>query len=70
VAAVDVPFDGRGIAAPVARARSGNSQHEQLCLVSLFAGMPVKTGIQKTWIPGRASYRQLARNDDSTDDTR
>jgi hypothetical protein len=30
--------------------------------------MPVKTGIQmslKLWIPGRASYRQLARNDDS-----
>ena len=28
--------------------------------------MPVKTGIQtflKSWIPGRASYRQLARND-------
>jgi hypothetical protein len=29
--------------------------------------MPVETGIQTTlkhWIPGRASYRQLARNDD------
>jgi len=30
--------------------------------------MAVKTGIQQplwnSWIPGRASYRQLARNDD------
>jgi len=29
--------------------------------------MPVETGIQTTlkhWIPGRASYRQLTRNDD------
>jgi hypothetical protein len=29
--------------------------------------MPVKTGIQKarnSWIPVRAGYRQLARNDD------
>jgi len=28
--------------------------------------LPVETGIQtilKHWIPGRASYRQLARND-------
>ena len=32
----------------------------------LVVVMPVKTGIQtflKSWIPGRASYRQLARND-------
>ena len=30
--------------------------------------MPVETGIQtilKHWIPGRASYRQLARNDNA-----
>jgi hypothetical protein len=30
--------------------------------------MPAKAGIQNQlipWIPGRASYRQLARNDDS-----
>ena len=33
----------------------------------LPAVMPAKAGIQKqrfSWIPGRASYRQLARNDD------
>jgi len=30
--------------------------------------IPEKAGIQKyliSWIPGRASYRQLSRNDDS-----
>jgi hypothetical protein len=28
--------------------------------------VPAKAGIQKSWIPGRASYRQLARNDDTS----
>jgi len=56
VVPADVRFDGRGIAAPVAQARNGNSRHEfkwKSCVWSgLFAGMPVKPGFGSRQVAG------------------